>query len=1569
MSHILYFYRQVRFQLRQNTTWWELNGQSCNFYIQGIPAANKGLNGAITNTKEMRVYDARTFREYEDRRISLDQEIFEFRSIEDYLIIRGNFTKFGQLNRDGFALIDLPSFQIRNEFPNLPGPIGQFDIQNDKIYFLCDSGSVNLSPGSRAVGKCFDLTNNQYTPWHIEIVSSYGSASRLTMLNLTDSGTLYATIMRSDQMDSIAGLGRMPSKVYMLDDSNSSVINNFSGEFVDWVRYSNGRINVHETAINYSPQNGQYTISLLNKKSGQIENLGITKGQNLTAYGNKNKILLYGQGKFDINGTPGSYHVIDTNGNLISSVSFSENVQEAILYDTMVILKKKNINNAVTVYGLQSGQQLSYLNFSGQVTDIEVFDDTLYLAGAFTQLYSPSIFRYGIASFSLPDFSISNLGASRELPWLSAGMDMCITRNFIHLVGGFPNAVGVNEDVFVTKYVKVDRNTGKPIQSKVTFNDHMIPHLTSSGSNVLFMSGNGITLDREPIMAAYAMNLSNGEFYPWKFPSNGNIEDIQVIHSKIFVAGNFTRIGRRNVKFLTYFNGFNLQADSIPIAFNGTKVSMIEAHNNELYLKGDYTIINGLSRNGMAKISLTDYSLGQDLFSSSSLRFANSWQFSGNYLYGSTYYMYRFNLLTHTEERFTTVNDFVCFPDKLVRVGLLKLYPNYNVWDKANYGYGIQVQRDSVITPKLGLMDYAPNRIVASGNQFLYQSEAINTQYKAIGVAAYKISTGELIELGLKANAFSGYSRIVADRIQHVSKTRLLFHATGTIVSTDSTRNDGWYMYDLVNKRITQWNCPVTKVSEIFSAGDKLLFSGSFSYSLNGKTYQGLVVTDTSTGQTMQPLGGKIRSIFSRYRGNGRDIVFMDEDSSPYPVTRMVQMNDTDFGYTVITSSFHNRGMSYYVNDSFVFVGYYTDTRLNPSSTYPYFEVYRRSDWTRVLYWYSKVGYRTRPYQMKYKDGKLYILVSEEYYVPNHPTSHEGISAYVRVLDPLTLKEYNSMPPRFAFDAKDFYLQDDGLTVGGSFYLSTFSDRRYLQKKGSNGSVKIDLPETSFCGFPDTLSFDVYGSNLQKDSNGIQIELFKYINGNWTSLQKYKDTLISQVLHANLFFSSGDTGRYLILADLNDVSDIRDGIEFQVFEEPVAQIHLLSDSIQCLKGNRFELTDSSGFSAGRYWTMNGMVQDSAATFIWSNAIADTLTIRLELENQYHCKASDSMQVMVLSHPMVSHVALQLDSVCPGATTQIFADSINSGWNYYLFENSHLSDSNMLGQFVVQDSADYHMKITNAFGCESATDTTHFTWNPVPAAPVIMGSDTVRALDSIWYSTSLIAGSSMNWNANGFALVNTGDSVQFIWASQGRDTIYAQETNSFGCISPLSNFPVVILPPLIPDSLSVSPDTLFANAYGDTLAIQVIANIPWKAKQFASWVNLSDTFWYGSKLIHARVGGNSGAGQRSSWIVFQADTLQDSVFVLQNTHTGIENPAFGQVKVYPNPSSGSFNLINKSDWNFQFKIVDMNGKLILQGESKSSENRILACEDWKPGVYTLILLNGEETHSIKLILLH
>ena len=85
----------------------------------------------------------------------------------------------------------------------------------------------------------------------------------------------------------------------------------------------------------------------------------------------------------------------------------------------------------------------------------------------------------------------------------------------------------------------------------------------------------------------------------------------------------------------------------------------------------------------------------------------------------------------------------------------------------------------------------------------------------------------------------------------------------------------------------------------------------------------------------------------------------------------------------------------------------------------------------------------------------------------------------------------------------------------------------------------------------------------------------------------------------------------------------------------------------------------------------------------------------------------------------------------------------------------------------------------------------------------------------------------------------------------------------------------------------------------------------------------------------------------------------------NYLAGIEENLVTQLSIYPNPTLGLFFITNSTNENIQYKLFDLNQKIVLEGESSNSEIE-LDIQNHQSGMYFIHIYRDGEEKIVKLI---
>lgn len=1524
----------------------------------------------------VKVYDIHTLVEDVSKRMVFDSYLTAMEARGDYLFISGSFTSINENSHSNFAVLRLSDFSFLDPLPNLNYPVRAFDLTGDYLYFLADT--VGGASNYVLKGHCYNLATELYTAWNVTLLSENYTFSDAIKMMVLDSGIWIYSYGVKVVYDSIVGVKRTNASSYLLNKIDGSLVKELNFDYLLWAVKSNGYVNAAFKRDYWKNPAGQYEFTLVNKTTGEMKETKIANNLlDIKTSSFNGGFILYSTSQVTVDGINSYIHILDTSGNRWPNSPNTYPTRKAMVHDTIIFIHSQNSwsRNYIFMYGIQSGQLLGNIHFNRDVSDFAISNDTLYIIGEFTFVNSENVARNKIASFALPNLRITNLGSIDYFPeakFFSLGL----TSNYIHVYGEFIG-IGQNFEIRAKDYARLNRSTGIPDESGLKLGRNTwIKEIVGSGNNVLFLSPNRMNALKRMYSPIYAMNMSTGEFYDWVPRIDGFINDVLLLDSNIYLSGDFTKVGTKNVKYLTRFNGFSVEPDSLPLSLNGTGVRTLVADSANIYFTGNFTLVNGQSRIGMALISRSNHVLGPDYFSNAQIKQCQRFEIHGNYLYGVGTKVGEYNLTTHTEKVFPYSNDAAVRNGTFIKVGMYSWNSQYNFWQNKDRGYGIMIQKDTVERPYFDNITFPFNQIAESSSRFLIQSANIDMQYRANNIAAYRISTGEVLDLGFDGNPvlpqFTPNNYV--SKIEPIDHSKILIHGSFYNNSfEDSIRSGSLFMYDLISKTVTPWEIPFSTINGFGAYQGVVGVTSTGNLTHNGQQYAGVMFLDTAANPTIYPpvAGVKIMRFISP-NDDSSYFAYLTFDSLGQNYTILATVNMARKSVDRVPGvGFGNSELStFYFNDSFKFYGF--DWVKSGTTQLNYMWIEKRWENKSVKRLMPPTYYSATSVENRLYDGNLYITVRTNFESSLYFDPEENYTSWIQVIDPITLHAYAILPAQFTYNLNATARDKYGMTFGGGFSKSTFSNRKYLQKIPSSPAVLVDLPENEYCGYPDTLKFYTQTLGVQSDSVGVVCELLQLINGSWVSVIDTQTTIKANGIQVySIPGQNPIPGQYRLVATLATMDHAQTMAYFTVYALPNSKIQLTESPSQCLVNNAFTLSDTfNSTSVMRNWYIDAVLRDSTQTLSYSAQNIGKVSVVLVVEDTNHCIMSDSMELELHPNPSLHSISFTQDTVCWETEGQLNADSLNTSWTYHLLNQGLYLDSNSLGSFTISDTQFYKIEARNQFGCSDISDSARVFWYTKPFTPQISGLDSLYVMDSAWYSANRAAGQSLVWNSSAQVLQSEPDSVWLRWTAKGMDTIHVFAENDHGCNSDTSSFTVRILPnPIIPDTLVVSPDTLFANAWGDTLSAYILANLAWEIESKPSWLSTNMTRGLGTDSLNVIVQENTGTATRSDWIIFNADTSRDSVLVIQSSHVGVQHIKTSKLVIYPNPSTGLIKIENASQAQVSIKVYNLKGQCVWNGSVNASEQINIQGEGWMPGVYTFELNDGESREFRKIIIIH
>lgn len=321
--------------------------------------------------------------------------------------------------------------------------------------------------------------------------------------------------------------------------------------------------------------------------------------------------------------------------------------------------------------------------------------------------------------------------------------------------------------------------------------------------------------------------------------------------------------------------------------------------------------------------------------------------------------------------------------------------------------------------------------------------------------------------------------------------------------------------------------------------------------------------------------------------------------------------------------------------------------------------------------------------------------------------------------------------------------------------------------------------------------------------------------------------------------------------------------------------------------------------------------DAVGNNSWSNGSnADTIVVNLDgtftvtQTNSFGCTATSApySQVFVANPTKPTITMTSTNPLCVGSTATLqSSSSANNKW----------STGSTTQSIVVDKSGKYAVKVTNATGCSTVSDSTELVFNALPTKPIITPNGNQCQGDTIYLLSDKVGG-------NLWSTTETTDSIPV--AVNGTFTVTYTDAN--GCKSTSNQFKTVFQP--IPNKPSITKvgNGLRATAGGTTYQ------------------------WYDT------TGAISGATSRNFqpvhggyyWVVAISATGCESVMSDSFRYSGdgiFEMAQQGQMlSIYPNPNNGSFNVelpVNVQD--AKLTVFDMNGRAVYTSTFSGEKTQV------------------------------
>ncbi len=387
-------------------------------------------------------------------------------------------------------------------------------------------------------------------------------------------------------------------------------------------------------------------------------------------------------------------------------------------------------------------------------------------------------------------------------------------------------------------------------------------------------------------------------------------------------------------------------------------------------------------------------------------------------------------------------------------------------------------------------------------------------------------------------------------------------------------------------------------------------------------------------------------------------------------------------------------------------------------------------------------------------------------------------------------------------------------------------------------------------------------------------------------------------------------------------------------------------NIQFLEGVGLEYPFSGTPFSPRIWNGNihYSIPGTTTTFSWNTgATTPSITVAPTDTTQYNLDVtmtgcptlSDSVEIDVVGN----FVDLGVDfDICEGDTVTIDGGIVGATYTWY--------DATTAQTIDIDTTTFIYVDVVDTFGCAS-TDSVQVSMN---FSPIIgLGADSTICENEDMILNAGTGYTSYDWSSGDTtATSNVGNMA----LSPGLNTVTVEVLDANGCMGTDTVDITVNAAPVV----DLGADTMIC-VYGTAVfdAGTGFTSYMWYDNSTGQTLNLDgSTLGVGTETVIVTVENSDGC--------FNSDTTT----LLIDPCTGVEEFA-SNISVYPNPANAMINLKFENPSNAMISIVAADGQLVKQDQMNGKVMLSLDVTDLATGMYTVIIAEGNERFSKRLVI--
>ncbi|MEI7981719.1 MAG: T9SS type A sorting domain-containing protein, partial [Bacteroidota bacterium] len=402
------------------------------------------------------------------------------------------------------------------------------------------------------------------------------------------------------------------------------------------------------------------------------------------------------------------------------------------------------------------------------------------------------------------------------------------------------------------------------------------------------------------------------------------------------------------------------------------------------------------------------------------------------------------------------------------------------------------------------------------------------------------------------------------------------------------------------------------------------------------------------------------------------------------------------------------------------------------------------------------------------------------------------------------------------------------------------------------------------------------------------------------------------------------------------------------------------------------------------WTSNPIGFSSTDANPTVNPLVTTTYTLTETITATGCTKTNS--VIITVNPLPTAIISGTKGICVGEGAPLLIELTGiAPWNFILSDG--INNYPVMGNYENPFDVNVFPEITTTFSVISVTDATDcsnsgtgdavITVNPLlpvsvsvsPSANPVLAGTLVKFTATPAYEGS---SPSYQWKVNNEIATVSSDS-SFSYIPSNNDAVACVLTSSEICVSgnPAHSNTVTMIVNSTPENASVSGEITQSACYAATNTISVAGIVNGSPTIFIIHPGGSTTMIAGQKIRYLQGTFIHSGGYLRGYIAPTGPYCSPPHFIaIMSDKEGIQQtPETTNIKIYPNPTTGSFVLELPGEYNVQdtrVKIYGMRGDLVLSLEQLNDRRQRVDLSRQPAGIYLVQVTDGKLAYRTKII---